>query len=91
MKDEREDPKTKRTYASRIEYQHLVREDEPEPGPAPYDVAPPGTPDEKVIKKGEHERPGPTAEQEEYDREDERREDAGSDLSPDDIEPEATD
>jgi hypothetical protein len=29
--------------------------------PAPYDVAPPGTPDDQVIRKGERERPGPTS------------------------------
>jgi hypothetical protein len=61
MKDEREDPKTKRGQDARIEYGQLTREDEPEP--APYDVAPPGTPDDQVITKGERERPGPTADE----------------------------
>jgi hypothetical protein len=31
--------------------------------PAPYDVAQPGTPEDKVITKGERERPGPTADE----------------------------
>jgi len=30
-------------------------------GPSPYDVAPEGMPDERVITKGEREKPGPTA------------------------------
>lgn len=33
------------------------------PGPSPYDVAEPGTPPDRVIKKGERERPGPTDEE----------------------------
>jgi hypothetical protein len=65
MTDEREDLRTKRTPDSRIQYGQLERDDEGEP--APYDVAPPGTPEDKIIKKGERERPGPTADELEAD------------------------
>jgi hypothetical protein len=65
MTDEREDLRTKRTPDSRIQYGQLERADEGEP--APYDVAPPGTPEDKIIKKGERERPGPTADELEAD------------------------
>jgi hypothetical protein len=88
MKDEREDPRRKRSPDSRIEYGQVAREDEPEPSPAPYDLAPPGTPDDQIIRKGERERPGPTADEVEddaYDREDERAQRADG-LSPDDLE-----
>ena len=30
------------------------------PGPSPYDVAPPGMPEDRVIRKGKPEPPGPT-------------------------------
>lgn len=92
MQDEREDPRTKRSPDSRVEYGQLTREDEPEP--APYDLAPPGTQEEQIIRKGERERPGPTDDehddQDAYDREDTRalRRD---DVSPDDREPRASD
>jgi hypothetical protein len=30
-------------------------------GPAPYDVAPEGTPEDQIIRKGQPEQPGPTS------------------------------
>lgn len=43
----------------REEYGNAV-EDAQDGSPSPYDVAPPGTPDNRVITKGEREKPGPT-------------------------------
>jgi hypothetical protein len=88
MKDQREDPRTKRSPDSRIEYGQMTHEDQPEPSPAPYDLAAPGTPDDQVITKGQAERPGPTADElddEGYDPEDARTE-PREEASPDDLE-----
>lgn len=92
MKDEREDPRTKRSPDSRIEYSQGAQEDEPEP--APYDLAPPGTLENQIIRKGERERPGPTDDDQggddAYDREDSRTA-RSDDVSQDDLEPRGSD
>ena len=91
MKDEREDPRTKRSPDSRVEYSQMTRDAEPEP--APYDLAPPGTPEDQIIRKGERERPGPTDDEQDEgsdDREDIRTA-RGDDASPDDLEPMGSD
>ena len=50
------DPRTEYDEPQRRETEGTSRT-----GPSPYDVAPEGTPDERVITKGEREKPGPTA------------------------------
>ena len=55
-----------RTPDSRVQYDELRRkehQDENVDSPAPYDIARPGTPDDRVIEKGEHEQPGPTSDE----------------------------
>ena len=52
------------TPDARIQYDEYRREqpnvEREQPAGGPYDVAPPCTPPDKVIVKGEHEPPGPT-------------------------------
>ncbi len=65
LKKDEESRDRARTPDSRIQYDEFRREQpntgRGEPSATPYDVAAPGTPADKVIAKGEHERPGPTA------------------------------
>lgn len=52
-----------RTGDQRMQHGETRRQEEEDAGgagAAPYDEAPPGTPEEQVIEKGERERPGPT-------------------------------
>jgi hypothetical protein len=50
------------TPDQRMQYDQLLNEQRSETRarPAPYDLAPEGTPDEQVITKGKREKPGPT-------------------------------
>jgi hypothetical protein len=64
MADEREDIDIGRTPDKRMQYDEYVRKQKEgagRQGPSPYDVAPSDAPDDRVIEKGEREKPGPTA------------------------------
>ena len=44
-----------------MQYGEIERRDKEGEDTAPYDQAPPDAPDDRVITKGEHEKPGPTS------------------------------
>lgn len=60
MADERERD-TARTPDQRMQHSEQQRQDD-RSGPSPYDTAPEDAPDDRVITKGEREKPGPTSE-----------------------------
>jgi hypothetical protein len=58
-----DEEKLARTGDSRMQYDEFTRKQNEREGggPSPYDQARPGMPDDRVITKGERERPGPTS------------------------------
>ena len=52
---------TARTPDERIQHSEQQRTDDDRSGPSPYDTAPEDAPDDRVITKGEREKPGPTS------------------------------